>query len=101
MVIISDVETFFNDKPEKVENVCERRNISYVKSSKKYIIRKTMNGQDFYYGSFDNPDDCFNICCFLERMNFPRMLCMNQSNYSGRKYVDWLKNELRKRGFEE
>ena len=43
MVIISDVETFFNDKPEKVENVCERRNISYVKSSKKYIIRKTMN----------------------------------------------------------
>ena len=101
MVIISDAADFIEtlNSDEDVSADKSIKNISYLKSSKKYIIRKTKNKITYYYGSFNNSEECNEVCYFLNRMNFPVSYSENNNNYSGEDYIKWLKNELKKNGF--
>lgn len=75
-------------------NVDDVKNISYVSSNGKFIIRKSMNKRTYYYGSYDSQEECFEIFHMLELTRFPVVLSQDIVRKRGCEYNDWLKKTL-------
>ena len=70
--------------------------VSMDNRSGRYIIRKTINGKRYSYGTFDY-DECVRVIEFLESKHWNPKYSISNTKLNGKKQVEFLFNMIEKR----